>query len=212
MKFDQARELMVKEQLKARGIKSRKVLAVFSKVKREEFVLEKYRESAYEDSPFPIGNGQTISQPYMVALMSELLDLNGTEKVLEIGTGSGYQSAILSELAQDVYSVERIEELANFAENRLARLGYFNVHIFVGDGSLGWSAFKPYDAIIVTAGAPQVSSALLAQLKPGGSLVIPVGDKNIQTLTLLKKKGQHFTKREVCGCVFVPLLGEEGWK
>lgn len=212
MDFKELRQLMVDVQLVSRGIKDKRVLAAFMNVPRHEFLPADMKSSAYEDCPLPIGNGQTISQPYMVALMSEILALKGTERVLEIGTGSGYQAAILSELAREVYSVERIEKLAHAAEENLKRLGYFNVHIHVCDGSLGLSAFAPYDGIIVTAGAPRIPASLIKQLKEGGRLVIPVGGNFSQVLTVAEKKKEESCVNEVCGCIFVPLIGEEGWK
>ncbi len=203
---------MVKTQLIARGIKDKRVLAAFLKVPRHKFVAPELVKSAYEDCPLPIGNGQTISQPYMVALMTELLKLTGPERVLEIGTGSGYQTAILAELAKEVYSIERIEKLAENARKSLHDAGYHNVNINVGDGSLGLSEFEPYDGIIVTAGAPETPSFLPAQLKDGGRLVIPVGGSFSQTLIVCEKTGKELLSKEICGCIFVPLLGEAGWK
>jgi protein-L-isoaspartate(D-aspartate) O-methyltransferase len=202
---------MVAEQLIPRGISDEKALAAFRKVPRHEFVPEDLRDSAYSDYPLPISNNQTISQPYMVALMTECLELNGDERVLEIGTGSGYQAAILAEIAREVYTVERFEKLADGSRETLSRLGYNNFHIKVGDGTLGWPENAPYDAIIVTAGAPGIPETLLAQLKDGGRLVIPIGGGFGQVLTVVEKKGHDLKAREVCGCVFVPLVGEEGW-
>jgi len=209
--FEALRKRMVEHQLAGRGIKDERVLSVFLKVPRHKFVSEELISSAYEDCPLPIGSGQTISQPYMVALMSELLQLTGEERVLEIGTGSGYQSAILSYLAREVYSVERIEKLADLAEKRLQEMGINNVHLKTGDGTLGLKSCKPYDGIIVTAGAPQIPQALIEQLSDGGRLVIPVGGRMSQMLTLIEKKGNKIIKTENCGCIFVPLLGKQGW-
>jgi len=202
---------MVEGQLKGRGVSDEKVLAAFSKVPRERFVPEDYQQNAYDDYPIPIGNNQTISQPYMVALMTECLALKGEERILEIGTGSGYQMAILAEIAGEVYSVERIEELAKYAETVLSSIGYENCRIKVGDGTLGWEENSPYDGIIVTAGAPNVPKSLIEQLKDGGRLVIPVGGGFSQVLTVVEKKGKSITSRDICGCVFVPLIGKEGW-
>lgn len=203
---------MVEEQLMPRGISDKRVLEVFRKVPRHEFVPCEFTRNAYEDRPLPIGEGQTISQPYMAALMTECLELKGAEKVLEIGAGSGYQAAILAELAKEVFSVERIESLAETAGNTLRKLGYNNVEIKVGDGTLGWREHAPYDGIMVTAGAPEVPRYLVDQLAEGGRLVIPVGSSFSQVLTVVRKKSGKAEAREVCGCVFVPLIGEAGWK
>ncbi len=203
---------MVENQLIARGIKDKRVLAAFLKIPRHEFVSPELAHSAYDDCPLPIGGGQTISQPYMVALMTQLLHLSGREKVLEIGTGSGYQSAVLAELCKEVYSVERIEKLARETDELLKKSGYQNVRIKAGDGSLGWEEYQPYDAIIVTAGAPKVPLSLINQLKDSGRLVIPVGSSFSQILTVVEKKGADTITEQICGCVFVPLLGKEGWK
>lgn len=206
------RNNMVDEQLLPRGISNEKVIAAFRKVPRHEFVHGPYLGSAYEDHPLPIGSGQTISQPYMVALMTECLRLEGGEKVLEVGTGSGYQLAILLEVVNEAYSVERVEALALRAEESLQRLGYEKFMIRVGDGTLGWEEHAPYDGIIVTAAAPRVPEALLGQLKDGGRLVIPVGGAFGQTLEIIRRKARSFVTEEVCGCVFVPLIGQEGWR
>ena len=203
--------MMVERQLKARGIKDARVLEAFMKVPRHEFVADELRPSAYADYPLPIGEGQTISQPYMAALMTECLRLKNTDKVLEIGTGSGYQLAILLELAREACSVERMEQLAYKAEELLKRLGYANFRIKTGDGTLGWEECGPYDAIIVTAAAPAVPRSLPGQLKDGGRLVVPVGGAYGQTLTVISKRGQELQREEICGCVFVPLVGKEGW-
>lgn len=212
MDFEILRKRMVEHQLAGRGIKDERVLSVFSEVPRHKFVADELISSAYEDCPLPIGSGQTISQPYMVALMTELLKLTGRERVLELGTGSGYQSAILSLLVKEVYSVERVEKLANSADIRLKELGINNVYIKVADGTLGLESFKPYDAIIVTAGSPQLPPALIEQLSSEGRLVIPIGGRMSQVLMLVEKKGSELVKTEICGCVFVPLLGKQGWK
>jgi len=208
--FQQQREMMVKEQLIARGICDARVLEAFRKVQRELFVPENLRGSAYEDGPLPIGEGQTISQPYMVALMTEALRLKGGEKVLEIGTGSGYQAAILCELGCQVYSVERLESLAERARETLKKCGY-KFCLRVGDGTAGWKEFAPYDAIVVTAAGPKIPESLLAQLKDEGRLVMPVGDRFIQDLILVTRQGKTFQQENLGGCQFVPLKGKEGW-
>ncbi|MFH1753452.1 MAG: protein-L-isoaspartate(D-aspartate) O-methyltransferase [Candidatus Omnitrophota bacterium] len=212
MNYDALRDRMVREQLLGRGITSSRVLRAFEKVERHEFVPANMRDTAYADHPLPIGDGQTISQPYMVALMTEQLELKGDEKVLEVGTGSGYQAAILAELATEVYSVERFPILADKAEEALKRLGYSNVRINIGDGTLGWKEHEPFDRIIVTAGAPRVPDSLISQLGDPGRLVIPIGGAFSQALTVVKKNEGGVSQEEVCGCVFVPLIGKEGWK
>jgi len=210
--WDILRERMVKEQIESRGVRDRRVLEVIRKVPRHLFVPEAYLDEAYDDHPVSIGEGQTISQPYIVALMTSLLELKGDEKVLEIGTGSGYQTAILAELAKEVFSVERIESLAKKAKKRLEDLGYKNVHIKVGDGSLGWEEHAPYDAIIVTAAAPKLPKPLIDQLKVGGRIVIPIGDRFFQSLhRYVKKEDGSLEGQDFGGCVFVPLKGKEGW-
>ncbi|MCX7919512.1 MAG: protein-L-isoaspartate(D-aspartate) O-methyltransferase [bacterium] len=211
MNFAQQRQIMVQTQLIRRGITDTRVLAAMGKVPREKFVPIELQKSAYEDCPLSIGEGQTISQPYMVAIMTQCLELHGTEKILEIGTGSGYQTAILAELAQSVISIERIATLADQARARLAELGYTNITVICADGTLGYPAEQPYAGIIVTAGAPKIPQTLIDQLQPGGKLVIPVGNRFSQTLTVVEKKVKGYKTRTVCGCVFVPLLGQEGW-
>lgn len=181
------------------------------RVPRELFVEPGDQHLAYSNIPLPIAHGQTISQPYIVALMTQSLYLRGTEKVLEIGTGSGYQTAIIAELARYVISLERQEGLAERARQRLALLGYHDVEIIVGDGTLGWPAGAPYQGIIVTAGAPRVPQALLEQLDDGGRLVIPVGTRFDQELLLLTRRGDRLEERNLGLCRFVPLTGEEGW-
>lgn len=209
--FEAMRDRMVEEQLIPRGIQDKRVLAAFRKIPRHEFIQEEFWESAYNDYPLPIGGGQTISQPYMVALMTECLNLKGPERVLEIGTGSGYQMAILAELAKEVYSVERFQGLADSSRKIFDKLGYNNCKIKVGDGTLGWQEYAPYDGILVTAGAPGIPESLTRQLKDGARLVIPIGSGFSQVLTIVEKKGGSLKTQEVCGCVFVPLVGKEGW-
>ena len=202
---------MVETQIKARGIEDRLVLDAMKKVPRHVFVPESYYDAAYSDRPLPIGLGQTISQPYMVAIMTETMKLKGREKVLEVGTGSGYQTAILAEIADHVVSLERLPELAGAARERLRQLGYANVEIHVGDGSAGYPERAPYDAIIVTAGAPEIPGVLLEQLSDGGRLVIPVGNSFQQTLTRITLAGGERKTERLEGCVFVPLIGKYGW-
>ncbi len=210
--YDDKREWMVTTQLIKRGIHDSRVLEIMRKVPRHKFVEKILREQAYEDHPLPIDCGQTISQPYMVALMTQLLKLTGNEKVLEIGTGSGYQSAILGELAQQVYTVEKVPELSIHAQNILTELNYTNVIVVVGDGTLGFPQFAPYDRIIVTAAAPFIPQPLLDQLADiDGILVIPEGNRFFQTLTIVQKKGKELIKTCCSGCVFVPLIGKYGW-
>ena len=210
--FEIARERMVREQLRSRSIPDGRVLEAFRKVPRHLFVSDKYKPEAYADHPLPIGEGQTISQPYMVAFMTESLSLHGKERVLEIGTGSGYQAAILAELCREVYTVERTASLAESARRTLEGLGYKNVEIGVCDGTLGWKERAPFDCIIVTAGSPHLPPALMAQLADSGRLVIPVGGEYSQVLTLFEKNGANISTSELCGCVFVPLIGKDGWK
>jgi protein-L-isoaspartate(D-aspartate) O-methyltransferase len=211
MDFDKLRSTMVADQLVARGIHAPRVLDAMGRVPREAFVLPVDRARAYADQALAIGEGQTISQPFMVALMTEALMLAGGERVLEIGTGSGYQAAILGELAREVISIERIARLASEARDRLAMLGYSNVEVRLGDGSIGHAAAAPYDAILVAAGAPRVPEALKMQLAEGGRLVVPVGPHGHQELTTIRRSHDTFTESARGGCVFVPLLGEQGW-
>lgn len=212
MDFKTAREKMVLNQILNRGIKDSLVINAMKKVPRHLFVDEVLRHRAYDDYPLPIKEGQTISQPYIVALMTELLRLKGQEKVLEIGTGSGYQSAVLAEIASIVYSVERIPVLAKNAREVLDKLGYHNVMIKVGDGTYGWKDMEPFDGIIVTAAAPDIPQPLLEQLKDGGRLVIPVGDLFSQDLYIVEKRGNRFIKTTQTGVRFVKLIGAYGWK
>lgn len=206
------REWMVARQLEPRGIRDPLVLNAFREVMRHEFVPGDNLREAYGDHPVPIGEGQTISQPYMVALMTQCLELTGNEKVLEIGTGSGYQAAVLSRLANQVYTVERVASLAERATGLLKKLGHDNVEVKVGDGTLGWPEYAPYDGIIVTAGSPDIPPPLIEQLAEGGRLVIPVGGSWSQSLAVLEKRGGEILRKDVCGCVFVPLIGKHGWK
>ncbi|MFP3867317.1 MAG: protein-L-isoaspartate(D-aspartate) O-methyltransferase [Desulfobacteraceae bacterium] len=202
---------MVQEQLVRRGIRDPRVLAAMRKVPRHRFVEKALEHQAYGDYPIPIGEQQTISQPYMVASMTEILELQGPEKVLEIGTGSGYQAAVLAELATQVFSIERYPSLAARAQQILEELHYFNVHIRVGDGTLGWPEEKPFDGIIVTAGAPSIPQPLINQLADGGRLVIPVGDQFSQTLTRVVKTPKGLKFDYYGGCRFVRLIGRFGW-
>lgn len=206
------RKRMVDEQLIVRGIKDSAVIAAFLKVERHKFIPQELRGSAYADYPVPIGEGQTISQPYIVALMTECLCLSGNEKVLEIGTGSGYQAAILAELAAEVYSIERFSTLAKRAESLLMELGYSNIKIRVGDGTLGLPEEAPFARIIVTAAAPQIPQPLIEQLAEEGKLILPLGESFSQVLTLVEKKKGEIKLEPICGCVFVPLIGKYGCK
>jgi len=203
---------MVKTQIMARGIRDNRVLKAMLKVPRHLFVPPNLRKLAYDDRPLPIGEDQTISQPYIVALMTQCLDLKNEDRVLEIGTGSGYQTAILAEIAKEVYTVERFSSLLKRAKQVLDELGYGNIHFKVGDGTMGWKEHAPYDKIIVTAGAPSVPEPLFSQLKEGGRIVIPVGSRYSQDLKIVKKEKGQIQMEDVCGCIFVPLVGEFGWK
>ena len=205
------REEMVASQLRCRDIRDERVLAAMQRVPRHQFVPECYRDQAYEDHPIPIGEDQTVSQPYIVAVTLEALTLQPTDIVLEVGTGSGYQAAILSELAQHVYSVERHESLAQAAQSILTRLGRSNITVVVGDGSRGLAQFAPYDAIVVAAAAPQVPSSLLDQMNEGGRMVIPVGAVHAQELQLVHKRAGKTTVEVLEACRFVPLIGSEGY-
>jgi protein-L-isoaspartate(D-aspartate) O-methyltransferase len=214
-RFQKQRMKMVDAQIRARGIKDQRVLLAMEKIPRHLFIDEGLIDQAYNDSPLPIDRQQTISQPYMVALMSEAMGLTGDERVLEIGTGSGYQTAILAELAERVFSVERIAALAARARKILDALNYFNVAIRVGDGTYGWREEAPYAAIMVTAGAPRVPRTLIDQLAIGGRLVIPVGSRYSQALlklTRLSEDPDDLKQEELGGCRFVDLIGEHGWE
>lgn len=211
--LDLQRSIMIREHLQDRGITDQSVLKAMREVPREEFVSEHFHDRAYGDYPLPIAEGQTISQPYIVAYMAEALELRVTDRVLEIGTGSGYAAAVLSRMVKNVYSVERLDGLAQSARHRLKLLGYTNIVIHVGDGTLGWPEHAPYDAIVVTAGAPYIPQPLLEQLATGGRLVIPVGKSaDIQELVRVRRVSEQDYRREyLCGVRFVPLIGIEGW-
>jgi protein-L-isoaspartate(D-aspartate) O-methyltransferase len=209
--FATARRRMVETQLLARGVRDPEVLRALGRVPRHLFVDEALLDRAYGDSALPIGHGQTISQPLMVATMTEALQLEGTEKVLEIGTGSGYQTAVLAEIAERVFSVERVAALYRRSRALLDRLGYHRVVLRHGDGTLGWRDHAPYDAIVVTAGAPHVPEALRDQLIEGGRLVIPVGDRHLQNLVRITRREEGDRHEELGGCVFVSLIGSDGW-
>jgi protein-L-isoaspartate(D-aspartate) O-methyltransferase len=212
--FEADRNRMVAAQLAARGIEDGRVLEAMRRVPRHLFVAPELQDRAYEDTPLPIGARQTISQPYMVALMSEALELaDAGERVLEIGTGSGYQSAVLAELAAVVLSLERIPELARQARDVLGRLGYLDrVTIQVADGTLGWPDGSPYDAILVTAGAPQIPRPLIEQLRVGGRLVLPMGEEELQTLVRIRRGPNGIVEEYLGECRFVKLLGSQGWE
>jgi protein-L-isoaspartate(D-aspartate) O-methyltransferase len=210
--FALQRREMVETQLAARGVTDPRVLEAMSRVPRHLFVPEEMRRSAYNDMALPIGEGQTISQPYMVAVMTELLELDGTEKVLEIGTGSGYQAAVLAELAMQVYTIERNLLIADRAAALLRSLSYDNMHVRIGDGTLGWPEAAPFDAIIVTAASPGIPEPLVEQLAMDGILAIPVGSRFSQELRKLRKTRQGIIEERHTPCVFVPLIGEHGWK
>lgn len=207
------RELMIAEHLLGRGIRDRAVIEAFRRVPRQEFVAPQLAEYAYDDYPLPIDGGQTISQPYIVAFMTEALELAAGDRVLEIGTGSGYAAAILGRIAATVYTVERLALLAESARQRLSRLGYDNILVHLGDGTLGWPEHAPYDAIVVTAAAPQVPPPLLDQLVVGGRLVIPVGASlDLQLLLRVRRlAAKDYQREQLCGVRFVPLIGAEGW-
>ncbi len=212
MDYDKLREMMVTTQLIARGIKDPLVLDAMNKVPRHLFMPEALRERAYEDVALPIGQGQTISQPYMVAVMTELLELSGDEKVLEIGTGSGYQAALLSELAREVFTIERVPVLADESRTRLAGLGYNNVTVLAGDGSKGLEDQAPFNRIIITAAAPELPEIIVKQLAEDGIIVAPVGERFSQVLIKGRKKKGALAEEFHTACIFVPLIGEYGWK
>jgi protein-L-isoaspartate(D-aspartate) O-methyltransferase len=209
--YSRARDKMLQEQVTGRGIKDPRVIEAMRKVPREFFVESALASRAYDDGPLPIGEKQTISQPYMVGLMTEALDLKGNEKVLEIGTGSGYQTAVLAELAEHVFSLEKIRSLSIRARAILDELSYYNVALHVGDGTLGWSDHAPYDAILVTAGSPGVPKPLVDQLAIGGKLVIPLGDEQSQVLKRIRRTETGLEEDDLGECRFVKLWGKYGW-
>jgi protein-L-isoaspartate(D-aspartate) O-methyltransferase len=207
----QKRQRMVRDQIERRGLKDRRVLAAMRAVPRHHFLFRGEQAAAYDDTPLPIGCHQTISQPYIVAYMTAALELQGSEKVLEIGTGTGYQTTILACLAQSVYSIERVPELAERARNNLRMLNIDNADVAVGDGTLGCPERSPFDAVMITAGAPSVPQPLLDQLAPGGRLLAPVGGRNVQELELWTRTASGFAERRLISVVFVPLIGTRGW-
>ena len=211
-RFAAARSQMVETQLMRRGISAPRVLAAMLKAPRHRFIPAALWDQAYGDYPLPIGQDQTISQPYIVALMTEILEVKDTDRILEIGTGSGYQAAILAELAAQVYTIDRIASLSNQAQKVLEELGYKNIHVRVGDGTLGWAEEMPFDGIMVTAGAPEIPRPLTEQLALGGRLVIPVGDQYSQTLTCIRKTQDGLKFEYHGGCRFVRLIGRHGWQ
>jgi len=206
------REAMVETQIRKRGLEDERVLRAMASVPRHEFLPAGLQNRAYEDLPLPIGGGQTISQPYIVALMTAALRLDATKRVLEIGTGCGYQTAVLSLLSREVHSVEYRAELASAAGQRLQRLGYANVHVHCGDGSKGLSEFAPYEAILVAAAAPAVPPPLLEQLADAGRMIVPIGTEELQQLLLVTRHGSEYSYEHRESCRFVPLLGRHGWK
>jgi protein-L-isoaspartate(D-aspartate) O-methyltransferase len=210
--FRTERKRMVEQQIVARGISDPRLLAVMESIPRHMFIPDEDLPWAYSDGPLPIGQGQTISQPYIVALMTELLQLDVNDRVLEVGTGSGYQAAILGQMVAEVHTVEMIPELAASAARTLSGLGFNNVHVHTGDGSLGWKQAAPYDGILVAAAAPSTPKPLLEQLSEGGRLVIPVGGRGFQQLEKWVRKGKKFEHKIDLSVAFVPLRGEHGWK
>ena len=203
---------MIEQQIKKRGVTDKKVLKAMDMVPRHEFVEEGLKGVAYQDNPLPIGMDQTISQPYIVALMTDLLDIKEAHKVLEVGTGSGYQAAVISHLAMSVISVERIPKLFKNAKETLRKLGYNNITVVMADGSIGYREYAPYDRIIVTAASPSIPDELVDQLANNGTMVIPVGGKISQRLIVVKKEGSKTTKTDNIGVRFVPLMGRKGWQ
>lgn len=210
--FDSLRQTMVDRQLLPRGINDKRLIDVMRKIPRHTFVPLEYQKSSYGDFPLPIGNNQTISQPYMVALMTQILDIQPTDRILEIGTGSGYQTAILAHLAEKVYSLERIEMLAKKTKALLEKQRCTNIEIKAGDGTLGWKENAPYDKIIVTAAASSIPEPLIEQMKLSGKLAIPVNSGFGQTLELVTKKHNSLHREKICGCTFVPLIGQYSYK
>jgi protein-L-isoaspartate(D-aspartate) O-methyltransferase len=210
--FARRRAEMVEAQLRRRGINDERVLGAVESVPRHEFVPGELREKAYEDAPLPIGGGQTISQPYIVARMTEALQVKPSDRVLEVGTGCGYQAAVLAKLAEEVFTIEYLRALGLEAAERLARLGYENVHVHCGDGTLGLKECAPFDAILVAAAAPEVPAPLMEQLAEGGRLIVPVGDAANQELQLMERQGTTLLRSKLDACRFVPLLGYHGWQ
>jgi protein-L-isoaspartate(D-aspartate) O-methyltransferase len=206
-----SRIAMVELQLRGRGIRDQRVLEAMAKVPRHLFVAPAFAGNAYDDQPLPIGEGQTVSQPYIVAAMLESLSLKPSDKVLEIGTGSGYQTALLAELVAEVFGIERHASLTLSAQQVLERLGYKNVQLRTGDGSLGWPEAAPFDGIIISAAAPQIPPSLIAQLKDGGRMIAPVGTPELQELRLVRRVGEEIRSLRLDGCRFVPLVGEQGF-
>jgi protein-L-isoaspartate(D-aspartate) O-methyltransferase len=206
------RARMVEVQLRQRGIRDERVLAAMGKVPRENFIAPEFAHEAYADGPLPIGAGQTVSQPYMVAVMVEALELQSTDRVLEVGTGTGYEAAVLGELASEVWTIERHAELAANAQRILAEMGYRNVHVVCGDGSLGQPEHAPFDGIVVAAGAPQAPPSLIAQLAEGGRMVVPVGNRVEQQLQVVRRIDEGIVTSSHVLCCFVPLVGAEGWQ
>ena len=211
-RFEEERRLMVETQIRKRGVSDERVLQAMATVPRHEFIAAFWIKQAYADEPLPIGHGQTISQPYIVAAMAASLALNGSENVLEIGTGCGYQAAVVSLLAREVHTVEILPDLAQSAAERLQRLGYAKVHVHCGDGTLGWPEASPYDAIVIAAAAPAVPEPLLQQLTEGGRLIAPVGQEDKQELQLVTKHEGKFLMKQGGPCRFVPLMGQHGWR
>jgi len=211
LRFERQRRQLI-EVIREHGIEDLEILRAFDLTPRHLFVPQSVQHRAYEDAPVPIGFGQTASQPSLQALYMQTLELKPTDRVLEIGTGSGFQTALLAHLAEHVYSVERIRELSQRAREVIESLRISNIALLVGDGTIGWSRYAPYDAILVTAGAPTIPPALIDQLSPNGRMLIPVGDRNMQQLTLVKKTESGIETSNVTACVFVPLLGRFGWQ
>ena len=212
MNYELSRKQMVDQQIIRRGVNDPRVIAAMQKVPRHLFVQEALQYRGYDDNPLPIGQAQTISQPYIVALMSQNLNIKGGEKVLEIGTGSGYQAAVLAEMGAKVFTIERVEKLYHNSRKLLEDLKYHDIAVKLGDGTIGWAGHAPYDRSIVTAGAPEVPKAYWDQLAEGGRIAIPVGDVHVQSLVLVDKIEGKEVKSQVCGCVFVPLIGKYGWQ
>jgi protein-L-isoaspartate(D-aspartate) O-methyltransferase len=210
--YEESRLAMVLRDIQGRGISDTRVIEAMKKIPRHLFINSHLNHLAYSDKALPIDEDQTISQPYIVALMTQALRLRGREKVLEIGTGSGYQAAILAELTEKVFSIERIQKLAQSARKIIEGLGYHNVIVVTGDGTIGLTEFAPFDRIIITASAPEIPLKLVKQLKDGGIMVVPVGNRNVQKLKVVERVGEEMVITDSIDCVFVPLIGREGWK